>query len=43
MILCEGFSWACQLYANMRLPHISLIVAFFAYFSKSAHIAYFSA
>jgi len=26
--------YACQFYANMRLLHISLVAAFFAYFTK---------
>jgi len=32
---------ARQFYANMRLPHVSLIAAFFRIFQQSAHITYF--
>jgi len=32
-------NWACQFYANLRLPHVSLIATFFAYSSK-VHISH---
>jgi len=36
-------NYACQFHANMRLPLISLIAAFFAYFRKARTSHIFSA
>ena len=39
----SNISWSCHFYANMRLPHISHVAAFFAYFSKVCISHIFSA